>query len=384
MKRFILLAVLIYIVADIQAQQEYEYFDEPGLLERVANLENKTGKFNFYLNMQNSFDLEINKDGLNQGKFYMRQMRIEAKGDINDWLSYRWRQRLNKPNNASKAIDNMPTSIDYAAIGVKLSDKFSLFIGKQGAAYGGIEFNLNPIEIYEYSDMITNLPIFLTGATVIYDLTPNQQFKFQILNGLNDSFEDTYSPPPGIEKSKLPLLYTLNWNGNLFNGVYKPRWSVSTMSEAKDKNILYVALGNDITFTPGVNMFFDVMYSKEDLDRNGIISKVLNDGAENVLNTEYLSLVTKFNFRVHPLWNIFVQGLYETASLSKGTETHEKGKYRTSWGYLTGVEYYPMKSNLHFFLTYVGRSVLYENKAGLKDYHTNRISTGFIYQLPLF
>ncbi|HBX19452.1 MAG TPA: hypothetical protein DEF88_03260, partial [Porphyromonadaceae bacterium] len=60
-------------------------------------------------------------------------------------------------------------------------------------------------------------------------------------------------------------------------------------------------------------------------------------------------------------------------------------RYRTSLGYFTGIEYYPMKTNLHFFLTYVGRSFQYAPKAvASEDYHTNRISLGFIYQLPMF
>ena len=78
------------------------------------------------------------------------------KGNINDWLSYRYRQRLNRGNDGSGNIDNVPTSIDYAGIGVKL-DKFSFFAGKQCTAYGGIEFDVNPIDIYEYSDMIENM-----------------------------------------------------------------------------------------------------------------------------------------------------------------------------------------------------------------------------------
>ena len=58
--------------------------------------------------------------------FEMKQLRIEMKGNINDWLSYRYRQRLNRGNDGSGNIDNVPTSIDYAGIGVKL-DKFSFF-----------------------------------------------------------------------------------------------------------------------------------------------------------------------------------------------------------------------------------------------------------------
>ena len=32
------------------------------------------------------------------------------KGDINDWLSYRYRQRLNRGNDGSGNIDNVPTA----------------------------------------------------------------------------------------------------------------------------------------------------------------------------------------------------------------------------------------------------------------------------------
>ena len=49
-----------------------------------------------------------------------------------------------------------------------------------------------------------------------------------------------------------------------------------------------------------------------------------------------------------------MKGMYETASVTKAADGIEKGNYRTSWGYLAGVEFYPMKTNLHFFLTYVG------------------------------
>jgi hypothetical protein len=90
------------------------------------------------------------------------------------------------------------------------------------------------------------------------------------------------------------------------------------------------------------------------------------------------------NYRFAGKWNVFVKGMYETASVSEATETIEKGKYRTSFGYFGGIEYYPMESNLHFFLTYVGRHYIYEEIANKPDYSTNRVSVGFIYQLPMF
>ena len=87
-------------------------------------------------------------------------------------------------------------------------------------------------------------------------------------------------------------------------------------------------------------------------------------------------------------WNVFVKGMLENEGFSKANGAIEKGKYRTALGYLAGLEYYPLKnSNLHFFLTYVGRNYSYTDRAkayGCSDYSTNRISLGYIWQLPMF
>lgn len=383
MKKFLAILLLAGCVSGVEAQNNA---NEKTLFEEVSGLKKKSDKFNFFLNMNGSFDAMDMDEAGKSGKFNMRQLRIEAKGQVNDWLSYRWRQRLNRPNNGGDNIDNLPTSIDIAGIGVKLNDKWSLFAGKQCANYGGVEFDLNPIEIYEYSDMIENMSNFMTGVNIGYDATPNHQFNFQVLNSLNGSFVDTYGNVP-VEMTKLPLVYTLNWCGN-FNNVFKTRWSASIMNQAKDKNMTYIALGNELSLGK-FGMFLDFMYSKEDIDRKRIMTSMLGGGA-SLPSAEYMSIVTKLNYRFKPNWNVFVKGMYETASLGKNIETEggeefEKGKYRTSLGYLAGLEYYPMEnSNLHFFLTYVGRKYNYTSKADLKDFDTNRVSVGFIYQLQMF
>ena len=339
--------------------------------------------------MNGSFDAMFDADGFDQGKFNMRQLRIESKGNVNEWLSYRWRQRLNRPNNGGGNIDNLPTSIDIAGIGIKLGDGFSLFAGKQCAAYGGFEFDANPIEIYEYSDMIEYMSNFMTGINIGYDFLEGQQLNFQVLNSLNGPFTEMYHFTPelmtalNLENTKLPLVYTLNWNGN-FSNIFKTRWSASLMSQAEGKNLYYYVLGNELTLGK-FNMYLDFMLSNDDIDRGGIITEMIGyEDGHNVYNTSYMSLVTKLNYRFADKWNVFVKGMYETASVSEGTENIEKGKYRTSFGYLGGLEYYPMESNLHFFLTYVGRTYKYEARANHDDYSTNRVSVGFIYQLPMF
>ena len=382
MKKLLTLLIIALCVIGVNAQ-------EKSLYEELSGVKKKTDKFNLYMNMNGSFDAMFNDNGFDQGKFNMRQLRIESKGNVNEWLSYRWRQRLNRPNNGGDNIDNLTTSIDIAGIGVKLSDKFSLFAGKQCAAYGGFEFDANPIEIYEYSDMIEYMSNFMTGINIGYDFMPGQQINFQVLNSLNGPFSEMYHFDPvlmatlNVEASKLPMVYTLNWNGN-FNNVFKTRWSASIMSQAKDKNLYYIALGNELTLGK-FNMYLDFMYSNDAIDRGGIITEIRGfELGHNVYNTSYMSLVTKLNYRVADKWNVFVKGMYETASVTEESILVAKGKYRTSLGYLGGIEYYPMESNLHFFLTYVGRHYIYEEIANKADFSTNRVSLGFIYQLPMF
>lgn len=383
MKKLFVLLLLALCVIGVNAQEE------KSLYEQISGVKKKTDKFNLYMNMNGSFDAMFDADGFNQGKFNMRQLRIESKGNVNEWLSYRWRQRLNRPNNGGGMVDNLPTSIDIAGIGIKLGDNFSLFAGKQCAAYGGFEFDANPIEIYEYSDMIEYMSNFMTGINIGYDFLEGQQLNFQVLNSLNGPFTDMYHFTPELmetlklENTKLPLVYTLNWNGN-FGNIFKTRWSASLMSQAEGKNLYYYALGNELTLG-NFNIYFDFMLSNDDIDRGGIITEMIGfEDDHNVYNTSYMSLVAKLNYRFASKWNVFVKGMYETASVTEATETIEKGKYRTSFGYLGGLEYYPMESNLHFFLTYVGRTYKYEARANHDDYSTNRVSVGFIYQLPMF
>lgn len=395
MKKLMFMLLILGSIQGVYAQRtekSKKFMVDKTLFEELTDVKKKSDKFNLYLNMQGGFDANF-RDGFEEGTFKMRQLRIEMKGNINNWLSYRYRQRLNRSNDGGGMIDNVPTSIDYAGIGIKLNNRFNLFAGKQCTAYGGIEFDLNPIDIYEYSDMIENMSNFMTGLNIGYNLTSTQQLNLQILNSRNGSFDSTYriteneeGKLPDLKSGKLPLVYTLNWNGT-FNDIFKTRWSASILNEAKSKNMYYYALGNELNLDK-FNMFLDFMYAQEGIDRNGTITGIVGrPGGHNVFDTGYLSVVTKLNYRFLPKWNVFVKGMYETASVTKSTEDIAKGNYRTSWGYLAGVEYYPMETNLHFFLTYVGRSYNFTSRAkilGQEDYSTNRISVGFIWQMPVF
>ena len=324
MKKMILLALLFVPVTMMAQQDKDASAGEQSLFEKVTKIEKKQDNFHFLLNLNNSFDINNNDGTFQNAKFNMRQIRIEAKGNINKTFSFRWRQRLNRNNTpAPDGIDNMPSSsIDVAGIGVKVSDNFSMFLGKQCAAYGGMEFDLNPIEIYEYSDMVDYMSNFLTGANFQFQLNPNHQLQLQVLDSRSASMSDMYGE--GYEQSKVPLVYTVNWNGD-FGGVFKTRWSYSLMSQARGNQSHYIALGNEVTIN-NFDAFFDVMYMREGIDREGIVSGIVGNNAKggHQNDAEYLSLVLKAQYRFNPQWNVFVKGMYENEGLAKTTAQSKK------------------------------------------------------------
>lgn len=405
MKKRLLLCGLILSTTPVLFAQHLEFqsgsedHDSKTLFERVSKIEKKTNRFNLYLNMQGTFNAYFNDnnvidetDGvqeINEFAFKMNQLRIEVKGNITDRIFYRYRQRLNRANNP-QALDNLPNSIDYAALGFHVSDKLAVFAGKQSTCFGGFEFDLNPVEVYQYCDMLEYMSNFLTGVDFSYWLNKNNELRFQIVDSRNGKFSEFYGPvPAGINPAKAPLGYTLNWNGSFFENMLKTRWSASIFHEATNKNWYYYALGTELNLKK-FHMFFDFMYSTDNLDRTGIISEMARNAGYDtrILDTRYLSLVAHFDYRILPKVNVFVKGMYETASVDKTNGVTEKGKYRTSWGYLGGIEYYPMKENLHFFLNYIGRSFDYtdlaKNTFGAGNFNPQRMELGLIYVIPVF
>ena len=193
-KKLSLITLLALSVQGLFAQGLLSHLNDTttkrSLFERVANIEKKNNLFNLKLHMQATFNGTFTDGTFKQAAFKMNQLRLEARGDINDWLSYRWRQRLNS-SNTPHALDNLPSSIDYAMISVRLTDKLTTSIGKQAAAYGGFEYDLDPIEIYQYSDMIDYMLFdLMTGITFSYQITPTQEIALQVVNSRTASMDD--------------------------------------------------------------------------------------------------------------------------------------------------------------------------------------------------
>ena len=335
-------------------------------------------KFNMYFNFQSSFDLEKVKDQDMTAQFKARQLRLEVRGDITDRIFYRFRHRLNK-SNAATSLDNLAKATDMLYAGFRLDDKWALTAGKMCQAWGGFEFDLNPMNIYEYSDFIENMDNFMLGAMITYAPNKNHEFNLQITDVRNDSFKTLYGTATNtINASKAPLTYIFNWNGNLFDNLIQTRWGGGLQSEADGYNNWMLMLGTKLNL-PKFQVFFDYMMANEALDRLAYtpLSKDSNNNILAIKDTKYNSFVLKAEYQPAPHWNIFAQGMYETA---KSDLPNNELK---SIGYYAGVEYLPFeKQDLRFFLAYIGRSR--ENKLTNVTTDTNRVSIGLMYRIKAF
>ena len=364
------------------------------LAEKVAKIEKKNDAFNVYFNYAASFKAERNSlvDEWHTG-FANKQLRLEIKGNIGDHLFYRLRHRLNKTNEA-RTQDNFSKATDIMMAGWKFNDKWSVQAGKMCQIWGGFEFDENPMYIYQYSDMVDNMDNFMAGVVLSYKPVPTQEFAVEVSDANNDSFSKVYGAGAASQEensvrpltsSRNPLTYIANWNGSFANGMINTRWSWGIQTQARHKYSRMLILGQQLNLDK-FQWYVDYMGAWDGLDRLGIATSDLglNGGGHNLYASDvhYNSFITKVNWQFAPHWNLMLKGMYETASVSK----LERGKnYRKSFGYMSSVEYYPLKDqDFRVFLAYVGRKYDFSEKSGLKDYNTNRIELGFMYRIKAF
>ena len=333
-------------------------------------------RFNMYFNFQSSLDAEKAEGADMTAKFKARQLRLEVRGNITDRIFYRFRHRLNRPTAAVK-LDNLATATDMLYAGFHIDDKWALTVGKMCQAWGGYEFDLNPMNIYEYSDFIDNMDNFMLGGMITYAPNTNHEFNLQVTDVRNDSFENIYAnrgPQSTLKQSNVPLTYILNWNGFLFDGILQTRWGVGLQSEADGYNNTMVMLGTRVAL-PKFQAFLDYMRADEQLDRLNYTPQSVNGKGDPLKDTKYNTFVLKGEYQPIPSLNLFAQGIYETA------ESDLAGNKMTGLGYYGGVEYLPFPSqDLRFFLAYVGRSR--EVADVTKTNH--RVSLGMMYRIKAF
>jgi hypothetical protein len=387
------LLVLLFLPTLLFAQKEPQvgdttYYktlipeDKQGLLKNMSMI----------ANMRFAERNEFTDGDFTGSRFTMEQFRMEFRGQVHDKVYFRFRSRYTKTP-SSQSIDNIFNSVDLAYIRVKLSDKWNLTAGKMCADWGGFEFDYNPIDIYEYADIVEMADNFLSGVQVSYQALPNHSFTFQALNSRTKSFDELYGEQPGMVESKVPLALVANWRGSFFGGKFNTIWSYALHTEAKDVFMNYIALGNQLKLGK-FTIEYDFKLSMEDLDRTGIISATVPDSLYPwaLQNCVYSEHWLHLYYRVSPKINIAVVGMLDIANWKDDLDPQKPADddlIRTAWGFIPTIEYYPFKDlNLRFYANWVGRIYNYSDYAkerfGAVDYTTGRFAIGLVSPLAIF
>ena len=400
-RKTLLCCCLLALSVSMNAQDNHGYGGDDGhfksLAEEVTKLKKSNDMFNVYLNTAASAQVETDNEHEWSTGFKNKHLRLEIKGNLTDKLYYRFCYRMTN-SNVARSEDNFARSTDVVMIGYRFSDKFSVEAGKIFQPFGGYEVDENPIYIYEYSDLTGGLECYLGGVVVNYKPIPTQEIVVGVTNAHNDKFADVYGDNSLaiegdgtqnriLEKTRIPLGYSLGWNGSFLNNRLLTRWSWGIEGEARHKYSRMLILGQKLNLDR-LQWYFDYMYQNDGLDRFGLASREVRDffpavgGEVWMSDVHYTSFITKLNWQFAPQWDLMLKGMYETASVTKVDRFKD---FRKSYGYVGSVEYYPVKSqDFRVFLAYVGRKVTYKDGVGLDKYNTNRIELGFKYRIKAY
>lgn len=400
-RKTLLCCCLLALSVSMNAQDNHGYGGDDGhfksLAEEVTKLKKSNDMFNVYLNTAASAQVETDNEHEWSTGFKNKHLRLEIKGNLTDKLYYRFCYRMTN-SNVARSEDNFARSTDVVMIGYRFSDKLSVEAGKIFQPLGGYEVDENPIYIYEYSDLTGGLECYLGGVVVNYKPVPTQEIVVGVTNAHNDKFADVYGDNSLaiegdgtqnriLEKTRIPLGYSLGWNGSFLNNRLLTRWSWGIEGEARHKYSRMLILGQKLDLDR-LQWYFDYMYQNDGLDRFGLASREVRDffpavgGEVWMSDVNYTSFITKLNWQFAPQWNLMLKGMYETASVTKVDRFKD---FRKSYGYVGSVEYYPVKSqDFRVFLAYVGRKVTYKDGVGLDKYNTNRIELGFKYRIKAY
>ena len=331
-----------------------------------------------------------------KSRFTMEQFRLELKGKVHDKVYFRFRDRYTRAQ-TSESVDGISRSTDLAFIRVDVNDKWSIAAGKMCADWGAYEFDYNPIDIYEYSDIIEYADNFLSGFQASYVLNPKHQFTVQVLDSRTKTFNELYGPQPNLEESKVPMAFVVNWRGSLFDGKFNTIWSYARHNEAHDTvadkpvGMDYFALGNQLKLKK-FTIEYDYKISMEDLDRTTIVSETVPDNLYPyaLRETVYIGHWLHLYYRLNPKINLAFVAMLDIAKYKDDIDPLKTSDdIREAWGFIPTIEYYPFKDlNLRFYANWVGRRYEYSDYAksrfGAVDYNTGRFSIGFVTPLGIF
>ncbi|MFV8347747.1 porin [Flavobacterium sp. ZB4P13] len=374
--------IVLFIPIVISAQEQGE---DPLLYQSIipTSKQSLLKDVDVIFNTRFSFNSKFENGDYEKSVFSVDQFRLEIRGKIHEKVSFRFRDRYTRaPKIGSQ--DNINRTTDIAALFIDFTPRTKFSMGKLLADLGGYEFDMNAIYILEYNDILDNSDHNLTGAGISHKLKDGRNtFMFQILDSRTNVLKEQYDNivPDGTIESKTALAFVSNWHGTFFGGKFETSYSYGFFNEAKNTSMNYIALGNKFK-SDKLLLYYDFKYSTEDLDRRGIVRKLVksDDASKDVV---YVENWLRAEYRVQPKVNLVLTLMSHSSYWNSNPDVNACNKLYTSYGLIPTVEYYPFKDlNLKFYLGYIARRYDYssyaENAYGLEDKNTGRLSFGII------
>ena len=330
-------------------------------------------------------------DSKNSTHFVIDNARLNLQGDFNEDLFYRVRFRPNLPFNATTQ-DGGTSALDYAFLTYRFgSDRqWDVTVGKQLAAFGAFEKEINPLYEYIFTDYLNGVynNVFLSGLTLGYKINGVHKIGVQLHNTVNTKFADLLKTKGFVagdfKASKTPIGMYLFWNADLLDGKLKLRYSYNLSQYAANNLTHSLALGN--WYKSGRHtLYLDLSYTYMGADYGLTTSQLLSayDGlAKGVMQKDavYKRAVSRYDYQLTDRWSLSAKlGIEQAGSTQRLSE-----QLRTNYIYFAAAQYAPLRGqDLRFYLAYVGNTISYDKALHLKDEQMHRIAIGAYYTLPI-
>ena len=319
--------------------------------------------------------------------------RLNLQGDFNEDLFYRVRFRPNLPFNATTQ-DGGTSALDYAFLTYRFGSarQWDVTVGKQLAAFGAFEKEINPLYEYIFTDYLNGVynNVFLSGLTLGYKINRAHKIGVQLHNTVNTKFANLLSSKGFVagdfKASKAPIGMYLFWNTDLLDGKLKLRYSYNLSQYAANNLTHSLALGN--WYKSGRHtLYLDLSYTYMGADYGLTASQLLSayDGLakNNYLmqkNAVYKRAVSRYDYQLTDRWSLSAKLGIEQAGITQRLSE----QLRTNYIYFAAAQYAPLRGqDLRFYLAYVGNTISYDKTLHLKNEQMHRIAIGAYYTLPI-
>lgn len=295
------------------------------LTDRKALLGNEGPMLNVALDSR--FDLRYTggKDGTEYSNFSMQNLRLVVTGEIYPGITYRWRQRLNRP--ATTNADGSGNATDHLWVAFTLGHKkeWTITAGKQVVQLGTYDFCYNAADTYLGTTIAQDFDNTRIGVNTAYRFA-GQTINLQVMNSGPQMTSQNYSTR-GFAAATM-------WEGSLLDNAIGTRIGYSVWQH--ESSDFYQWFSGGIQANTGiVTTELDFYRGDRYLDYNTIVTE--RTGRHHVRDMTAAANV-RFNLGK---WRPSIKGIWE-----RRRDMELESNVYGNIGIQTLIEYYPFTAEL--------------------------------------